>query len=221
MQVGTKSVLFGAHAVFLHPIAVFAAHWQLYGFPWDPHLLLAFAVHDLGYLGRESVEGLGSEEHVELGGRIMDFVCGRRWGDYTRRHSRSWCWRHGEPYSRLCVADKLAFVLTPAWLYLPMTKASGELEEYMSAADGREGGGKFTETERRLLQSGDPKLWLTGLKSYTQRWVELHRNERREGCDVEQGVVKKLTAREAAHRMRNAGVGSENHSGPRPILPVQ
>src|SRR5487761_682470 len=177
MRVGTKSVLFGAHAFFLHPIAVFAAHWQLYGFPRDPRLLLAFAVHDLGYLWMESVERIGSEEHVELGGRIMDFICGRVWGDHVRRHSRSWCRLRGQPYSRLCVADKLAFVVTPGWLYLPMARATGELAEYMAVADGRQAGGKFTEAERRLLQSPDARLWLKGLKSYTRRWVGRHRNE--------------------------------------------
>jgi hypothetical protein len=38
------------------------------------------------------------------------------------------------------VADKLAFVLTPAWLYLPMTRATGELSEYMLRATERQAG---------------------------------------------------------------------------------
>lgn len=194
MRVGTKSVLFGAHSFVLHPIFVFLAYWLLYGFPWDPRLCLACVAHDLGYFGMDLVEGARSEEHVELGGRIMDRLCGRRWGDFVRRHSRSWCDQHGQPYSRLCVADKLAFVLTPAWLYLPMVRASGELAEYMAATDGQECDGKFTETERCLLRSGDAKFWLQGLKSYTRRWAERHRNESG-ACDVACGIVKNLTAR--------------------------
>jgi hypothetical protein len=178
MRVGTKSVLFGAHAFYFHPIAVLVAYTRLFGFPCDPRLLFAIGLHDWGYWGMESVEGVGSEEHVELGGRIMDRLCGRPWGDFVRRHSRSWCELHDQPYSRLCIADKLAFVITPAWLYLPMARASGELGEYIAAADGREGGWKFTEAERRLLQSDNRKLWLKGLKSYTRRWVEAHRNGR-------------------------------------------
>jgi hypothetical protein len=194
MRVGTKSVLFGAHAFFLHPIAVFGAYWRLYGFPRDPRLLLAIAVHDLGYWGMDSVEGQGTEKHVELGGRSMDRLCGRRWGDFVRRHSRSWCELHGQRYSRLCVADKLAFVLTPAWLYLPMARASGELAEYVAATDGQQADGKFTEAELHLLRSGDAKLWLQGLKSYTRSWVERHRNEPG-ACDVAYALAKKLMVR--------------------------
>ena len=40
----------------------------------------------------------------------------------------------GLPISRLCLADKLAFALTPAWLYLPMAGWTGELREYWPAA---------------------------------------------------------------------------------------
>lgn len=198
MRVGTKSVLFGAHAFFIHPFAVLAAYSRLYGIPMDPRLYVAFAIHDIGYLGRATMDGPDGEEHVELGGRIMDLLCGARWGNYVRRHSRYWCQRHGVPYSRLCVADKLAFVLTPSWLYLPMVRATGELAEYMAVGDWRQAGGKFTEGERRLLESGKPRLWLEGLKSYTARWVEQHRDERRDTWTVARGVLKKRIVRVAA-----------------------
>lgn len=33
MKVGTKSLLFGAHNIFIHPFLVFIAWWRLYGFP--------------------------------------------------------------------------------------------------------------------------------------------------------------------------------------------
>lgn len=192
MRVGTKSILFGAHSFIVHPIAVFEAWRRLYGFPWDPRLWIAFAIHDLGYWSRASIEGAGSEAHVELGAKVMEKLFGRCWGDLCRRHSREWCTRHGQSYSRLCVADKLAFVITPAWLYLPMARATGELAEYMSVADGRQAGGKFTEAERSLLQSDDAGLWLKGLKSYTARWVEQRRNRRRDALTRSQWIVKKL-----------------------------
>jgi hypothetical protein len=198
MRDATTSVLFGAHAFFLHPFLVFGAYWRLYGFPRDPRLWLAFALHDIGYVGRESVEGFGSEEHVELGGQVMDLIAGTRWGSFVRRHSRYWCHLHGQPYSRLCVADKLAFVMTPAWLYLSMTRVTGELGEYMAVADGRQAGGKFTDPERRLLQSGDERLWLEGLKSYTARWVEQHRDERRDTLTAPASSVKQLIVRAVA-----------------------
>jgi hypothetical protein len=33
--------------------------------------------------------------------------------------------------SKLCVADKLAFCLAPRWLYLPLIRLTGEIEEFM------------------------------------------------------------------------------------------
>lgn len=53
MKTGTKSVLFGAHCFFIHPLFVALAWWKLFGFPWDPRLWVAFFVHDLGYWGCE------------------------------------------------------------------------------------------------------------------------------------------------------------------------
>jgi hypothetical protein len=75
------------------------------------------------------------------------------------------------------VADKLAFVLTPAWLYLPMAKATGELAEYMLRAKERQAGSAhFTIVESAQLNSQDAREWLTGLKSYTRRWIEEHKD---------------------------------------------
>lgn len=71
MKVGTKSVLFGAHCFFIHPIFVFWAWWKLYGFSWNPLLWVAFFVHDLGYWGKPNMDGPEGESHVELGAKIM------------------------------------------------------------------------------------------------------------------------------------------------------
>jgi hypothetical protein len=71
MNVGTKSVLYGAHAFWLHPFFVFVAWWKLYGFPWDPRLWLAFFVHDMGYWGRPNMDGPEGERHPEWGARAM------------------------------------------------------------------------------------------------------------------------------------------------------
>ena len=180
MTVGTRSVLFGAHAFWLHPAFTALAWVRLYGLPWDARLWLAFAVHDLGYIGKKSMDDLEGEKHVELGARIMRVICGDVWGDLTAAHSRYWAKRNGRQVSRLCVADKLAFVLTPAWLYLPMARATGELDEYMLRARERQAGSAhFTEEESRQLRSSDTREWLKGLKSYTRRWVEQHRS----GCE--------------------------------------
>jgi hypothetical protein len=122
------------------------------------------------------MDGIEGEQHVVLGGRIMGSIFGPEWGDFTLCHSRHWAKRVGKQYSRLCLADKLAFVLTPAWLYLPMARWSGELQEYMRMASSRQLYGNITNFELSLLDSRNPRVWLEGLQSYTRRWVEQHRN---------------------------------------------
>lgn len=177
MTVGTRSVLYGAHCVLLHPWFLAAAWMRLYGFPWDIRLWTAFGVHDIGYISCHDLDGAEGETHVELGAKIMAFLFGDFWGNFTAAHSRYWAKRNGRQFSRLCVADKLAFVITPAWLYLPMARATGELAEYMQRAKERQAGSEhFTERESAQLNSPDAREWLDGLKSYTRRWVDQHKN---------------------------------------------
>ncbi len=179
MRVGTKSVLFGAHCFCVHGFFVARGWSSLYGPPWDPRLWLAFFLHDVGYLGARDVEGPEGEEHVHLGARIMGVLCGPKWADFTLRHSRHWAKKHGVGVSRLCYADKVAFAITPAWLYLPMAAASGELREYMAKSRDRQAGnGNFTADETRMLASSDRRVWLEGLQRYTLRWVAEHRDGR-------------------------------------------
>ena len=58
MTVGTKSVLFGYHAFWLHPFFVAAGWWKLYGTPLDPRLWFAFFLHDVGYVGSPNMDGV-------------------------------------------------------------------------------------------------------------------------------------------------------------------
>jgi hypothetical protein len=176
MKVGTKSVLFGVHAILIHPFFVAWAWSRLYGFPWDPMLWVAFLVHDLGYIGKADMEGPEGQQHVVLGGRIMGWLFGPEWRDFTLCHSRHWAENVGKGYSKLCLADKLAFVLTPAWLYIPMARLSGELREYMRVSGERQLGGRVSNFELSLLKSRNPQVWLEGLKLYTRRWIEQHRD---------------------------------------------
>jgi hypothetical protein len=130
------------------------------------------------------MDGFEGEEHVVLGGRVMGWLFGPGWRDFTLCHSRHWAKRVGKRYSKLCLADKLAFVMTPAWLYLPMARLSGELQEYMRVASGRQLCGSITDFEQSLLDSRDSRVWLEGLKIYTRRWVEQHRNGTRDHWTV-------------------------------------
>jgi hypothetical protein len=171
MRIGTKSLLAGAHCLLIHPLFVWRAWWRLFGVSWDPRIVCACFLHDIGYFGRDEIEGPTGDEHVLLGARLMGWLFGPEWARECLRHSRSWCNRTGLPVSRLGLADKLAFAITPAWLYIPMTRWSGELAEYMQASKERRDV-SFTEAELRLLNSEDLREWLEGLQRYTLRWVK-------------------------------------------------
>ena len=189
MKLGTKSLLWGAHAFFLHPLQVGWGWRYLWGFPWDARLWIAFIFHDVGYIQRDQMDGKGSEEHVTLGAEIVRSICGPAYADECYRHSREWCRRRGQPVSRLCLADKMAFVLAPWWLYLPMTRLTGELDEYMSRSREDQGRSGYTEKERALIFDGGRRKWLQGLQRYTLRWVEAHRGEGVPGRTDESAVA--------------------------------
>jgi hypothetical protein len=178
MRIGTRSVLYGAHQFLIHPWFVFAAWWKLYGFPWDPRLWVAFFVHDLGYLGKPNMDGPEGETHVELGARIMS-IFGPGWADFCRYHSRFYAKKDGRPFSRLCIADKLAICLTPRWLYLPMANWTGEINEYMKLASRREAdSGMASKYESMRLNTTSQRAWHDALTAYLRRWVDEHKDGR-------------------------------------------
>jgi hypothetical protein len=108
------------------------------------------------------MDGPHGEEHVILGARIMGWLFGPEWADECYCHSRYWAQRMGLPVSRLCLADKLAFATSPAWLYIPMTTWTGELAEYMERSKERQAGDRsFTEEELILINSSRPHEWFT------------------------------------------------------------
>ncbi len=178
MKVGTKSLLAGAHCLLVHPFMVWRAWGRLFGTTWDIRVICACFLHDIGYFHRDEMDGPNGEEHVVLGARIMGWLFGPEWADECYCHSRYWSQRMGLPISRLCLADKLAFAITPAWLYIPMARWTGELAEYMQRSKERQAGDRsFTDEELLLLNSGDSRSWLLGLQSYTLRWVERYYTE--------------------------------------------
>lgn len=166
MTIGTKSVLFGAHQFLIHPWFVARAWWTLYGFPCDPRLWLAFVLHDVGYLGKPNMDGPEGETHPLVGAFLMLLLCGDAWHDFTLLHSRYYAQRVGRKYSRLCVADKLAIALTPAWLYLPLVRATGEIAEYRAHATSRYG---------RPASDSD-EAWYADVQATSRAWALAHRD---------------------------------------------
>lgn len=178
MKVGTKSVLFGAHCFFIHPIFVLIAWMKLYGFPYDPRLWIAFLVHDLGYWGKPNMDGLEGETHVEFGAKIMGLF-GSEWANFSRYHSRFYAKKDSVQYSRLCVADKLAIALEPRWLYIPRVIASGEIKEYMKLAMARKYKGEpISKYEHMKLATKSRKDWFEAMSSYCKRWAYEHQDNK-------------------------------------------
>jgi hypothetical protein len=166
MHIGTKSILFGVHCFAIHPWFVAAAWRRLFGFPWDPRLWCAFFLHDLGYWGKLDMDGTEGEAHVELGGRIMDWLWGKWWGDFSRYHSSYYARRQEQVISQLWFADKLAIVMMPVWLYLPLAKASGEIYEYMLQSIN----GKY---KGKKLDVHSPAAWVKSVRRVMFREVIL------------------------------------------------
>lgn len=188
MRVGTRSILFGAHCWFIHPWFVALAWWKLYGFPWDPRLWVAFFVHDLGYWGKPNMDGKEGEGHVFFGASFMStrFDCSpwqggiaawlnkwfgeapgsRSWWAFCVFHSRFMAKQYRQPFSPLCVADKLAICLEPWWLYLPRVALSGELAEYRGLVKSK------YRNERR--DNSTARAWHRSMVGYLREWVEAH-----------------------------------------------
>lgn len=147
MKIGTKSLLFGVHAFWIHPITVAIAWIRLYGFPFSIPIWTSFFVHDFGYWGKPNMDGKEGETHVELGANIMHKLFDPvehknykecdvyyeyyEWYDFTLYHSRFYANTNHKPISKLCIADKYAFCILPKWLYIMLASWSGEIYEYM------------------------------------------------------------------------------------------
>ena len=131
MKIGTRSLLFGYHQILIHPILVAAAWWKLYGFPWDPRLWVAFLIHDWGYVGKTTMDGVDGQQHPFWGADVMRRLFGDDWGIFSLLHSRTLAKRYSCPLSKLGYADKLAFLYYPKWLLKILYALSGEGEEYL------------------------------------------------------------------------------------------
>ncbi len=171
-------------------------------FPWDPRIWVALGVHDFGYFTCPNMDGAEGEQHVWLGSKIMSSLfdravdrtlagrlsrfCNRVWGyrpegqswaHFCLFHSRSFAKRRNQPVSRLCVADKLAFAVTPRWLYLPMVTWTEEIREYLENAQRCQT--EWSEHAKGIWQ--DSKAWHRSLRIELLRWVAQYRRDARQG----------------------------------------
>lgn len=159
MQVGTKSLLIGAHQFIWHPATVLAAWIELYGIPnWKE--LVCIIIHDWGYWGSPNMDGKEGSKHpmyaALIAAEYLDETKELTYIDslgipqsakipvetdpsklyylLCLHHSRHYAHAMGCEPSKLCWADKLAVKYEPWWLYLPRVILSGEIHEYRKLA---------------------------------------------------------------------------------------
>lgn len=127
------------------------------------------------------MDGEEGEHHPEWAANVMLKWFGQEWHDLCLYHSRFYAKKNNKPFSKLCVADKLAACLEPKWLYLFRVTLTGEVIEYMTRAASKEG--KYAKEKRfgslaQELTSNDKDRWFWGLRTYMLAWIEEHKDGR-------------------------------------------
>ncbi len=140
MKTGTKSLLFGVHQVFLHPLFVFAGWIKLYGCPnWREFVCIL--IHDWGYWGCSNMDGIQGSHHpywaadflsINIGWEGFEFAPKSKYYWLCLLHSRFLAERLEMKPSKLCWADKLGTALYPTWFWVFLSRLSGEQKEYLS-----------------------------------------------------------------------------------------
>jgi hypothetical protein len=121
-------------------------------------------IHDLGLLG-------------DTGFFIRYWKEDHTWENFARYHSRFYARQDEKPFSRLCVADKYAFALTPWWIYLPMVRLTGEIHEYIELSKQRTAAGEPKYASQKL-STDSHRQWLFDCQEYAHRWVMEHKDGR-------------------------------------------
>lgn len=134
------------------------------------------------------MDGPEGETHPDVGAKIMHWLFDRprivryplplggfkrdynyRWLHFTLLHSRFYAKQLSLPFSKLCVADKLAIDLTWRWLYLIQTNLTGEIHEYMKGTSARTPAGDRSQWR-----------WLTDVQRYCRAWAFEHQDMRKD-----------------------------------------
>jgi hypothetical protein len=186
MRVGTKSLLFGVHQVFLHPFFVARAWKACHGsYPRQLPVWMAIVCHDWGYFGCPEMDGPEGKQHPRLGAKLIGKLFGPEWEAFALYHSRSLAHLDDREPSALCAPDKLSFAYYPEWLYLLLARASGELQEYLRNADSPAG--------RRVgIDASTPQTWFRSTRAYMLRVV----SDLQAGADA--GVPAEMMREEAS-----------------------
>jgi hypothetical protein len=138
MKIGTKSMLMGVHAFWIHPWFVLAAWRRIYRTTPTWSEVVAIFFHD-SYWGLADIDGDEGKQHPRLGAKLARMFGGRRAQELALFHSRSFSFGADRNPSPLSAPDKFSFLLEPEWFYKFRATLSGELREFQNNAVEREG----------------------------------------------------------------------------------
>ena len=138
LPIGTKTLLFGVHQVFLHPLLVTISWVLLYrSLPTLKELFCIF-IHDWGYWGKRNLKDADGDNHPEFGARLAGELLGHEWGDFILGHSNFYMIRTGVKKSKLFNADKYWHCIIPLWVYKLMSMPTGEFKHYREVKHARQ-----------------------------------------------------------------------------------
>lgn len=150
MKIGTRSVLFGVHAFWFHPIVV-ALGWRLIHGRWPRDRAEWFSIifHDAGYWGMPNMDGLEGQWHPVVGAAIVYSMLADSHYQQCKAvnlilgHSREFCMKTKRSVSALCAPDKVSVLFEPRWFYILRGTLSGEITEFIINAPAEFQTGRF------------------------------------------------------------------------------
>ncbi len=119
----------------------------------------SFFVHDLGYWGQPNRTAPRARRIPSLARRSWRKLFGDEWGDFCLLHSRYYSKRLGRATSKLCLADKLVFVMNRAGFTCRACWRPAKLEFIPNAQAAALSAEPMTDEERADFATGEPYRW--------------------------------------------------------------
>jgi hypothetical protein len=138
MKLGTKTLLFGVHQVFVHPLLVTIAWVKLYHSCPTWREMFCIVIHDWGYWGKPNLKDADGDRHPERGAEIAGRLLGPEWRDFILGHSSFYIIRSGVKRSKLFAPDKYWHCMIPLWIYKVLAIPSGEFKHYRELKHARQ-----------------------------------------------------------------------------------
>lgn len=138
MSLGTKTLLFGVHQIFIHPFLVTIAWIILYKSLPNLRELICIFIHDWGYWGKKDLKGADGDTHPELGAKIALFIFGEKYKQFILGHSTFYTCRNDIEVSKLMAPDKYWHCIVPYWVYALLSIPTGEMKHYREMKHARQ-----------------------------------------------------------------------------------